>query len=222
MIYLYQTRICLYKKSNVQKAYYKREDQYVAKKLKKFKLYLSMKITPTLCIAFAIILSVQFNSNAQALEKQFSGRELQEDFKAFRTKYESMLANLYLYTPKPQLDKVFDSLYQNIQPMTVTNFYTYITPVSSYIKDGHANIYLPEDVTEYNSEHADYFPFNVYWHHDSLYISMNLSEDTTLKEGTEILDINGKSAKEIMDYLLARQVRDGNNNQYPSICWQGR
>ncbi len=174
-----------------------------------------MKITPTLCIALAIILSVQCNANAQPLDKQFSSAELQEDFKAFRNKYESMLANLYLYTPKQQLDKVFDSLYQNIQPMTTKEFYSYITPVSSFIKDGHANIYLPEDVTEYNSEHADYFPFNVYWFHDSLYISMNLSEDTTLKEGTVILDINGNSAKEIMDYLLARQVRDGNNNQYP-------
>lgn len=174
-----------------------------------------MKITRTLCIALAIILGVQSNSNAQTLEKQFSAAELQEDFKIFRNKYESMLANLYLYTPKQQLDHVFDSLYLHIHPMSASAFYTYITPVSSIIKDGHANIYLPEDVTEYNSEHADFFPFNIYWNNSRLYITLNLSEDSTLKEGTEILDINGKSAREIMDYLLARQVRDGNNDQYP-------
>lgn len=173
-----------------------------------------------MCITRLLLITILWvfivtETEAQPADKIYTTAELQTDFKAFRNKYESMLANLYMYTPKQQLDKVYDSLYMQIQPMTATAFYSYITPVSSYIKDGHSNIYLPEKLTDYNNEHADFFPFNVYLNNNRLYISMNLSEDTDIKTGTEILAINGKSTGEIIAYLLQRQVRDGNNEHYP-------
>ena len=43
---------------------------------------------------------------------------------------------------------------------------------------------------------------------------MNLSRDTSIKDGTEIMSINGVNAIEIMAYLLERQVRDGHNDNY--------
>lgn len=172
-----------------------------------------MQFTKSLCMLLLLMFALSY-TNAQSIEKTFTTSELQTDFKVFRNKYESMLANLYLYTPKPQLDKVFDSLYRHIHPMTSMEFYSYITPVSSVIKDGHSNIFPDKQITEYYNEHALFFPFTIYWNEERMFITMNLSADTAIHAGTEILSINGKNVKDIMDYLLARQVRDGNNENY--------
>ncbi|MEJ7677870.1 MAG: S41 family peptidase [Segetibacter sp.] len=44
---------------------------------------------------------------------------------------------------------------------------------------------------------------------------MDCSADTSIKEGAEILSINGISAGDITSQLLERQIRDGKNRTYP-------
>ncbi|MEO8088372.1 MAG: S41 family peptidase [Bacteroidota bacterium] len=151
---------------------------------------------------------------AQPAETQFSVTELQSDFTNLRSRYESNLANLYLYTPKQTLDNVFDSLYYNLKAMSAREFYSYITPLSSVIKDGHSNIFPGNEVTKAYNEHSKFFPFNIYWSENKLFITKNFSSDSSLHPGTEISAINGMLANKIMNYLLQRQVRDGNNDNY--------
>ncbi len=163
---------------------------------------------------FLLTLSAQLNLFGQTLDRIFSTSELQADFKVLRSRYERKLANLYLYTSKQRLDKLFDSLYLNIKPMTELEFYSYVTPLSSVIKDGHSNLFISEQATEKYNQHSKFFPFNIYWTDHKMFITKNLSTDTTIQIGTEILSINGVSSKEVMTYLLTRQVRDGNNESY--------
>lgn len=104
-----------------------------------------MKISLRIFLLLLCILRIQIVSSAQSVdsrfEKTFSIAELQKDFIVLKQRYENNLGNLYLYTEKRILDKSFDSLYQNIHPMTSLEFYTYTTPLSSLIKDGHSNLY---------------------------------------------------------------------------------
>ncbi|HZV68798.1 MAG TPA: S41 family peptidase [Saprospiraceae bacterium] len=144
----------------------------------------------------------------------FSPEELQNDFNVFRERYEASLANLYLYVSKERLDKIFDDLYKEIKPMTAEEFYKFITPVSSIIKDGHSNIFPPKENTEYFDRNAVFFPFNIYWKEGRMFISKNLSGDTSIQSGNEIISINGLPAFAVMNYLLKRQVRDGENENY--------
>ncbi|MBK7570977.1 MAG: hypothetical protein IPI10_04940 [Bacteroidetes bacterium] len=51
----------------------------------------------------------------------------------------------------------------NIQPMTSMEFYSYITPLSSIIKDGHSNIFPSEQITNSHNQTSSFFPFNIYW-----------------------------------------------------------
>jgi len=173
-----------------------------------------MLFRETLLTIFFLASSVQPNLFGQTVDRKFSTSELQADFKVLRSRYESNLANLYLYTSKQRLDKLFDSLYLNIRPMTELEFYSHITPLSSAIKDGHSNIFISEQATKQYNQQSKFFPFNIYWTDNKMFITKNLSTDTTIHIGTEILSINGVSSKEVMTYLLTRQVRDGNNENY--------
>ncbi len=173
-----------------------------------------MPFRQTLLTIIFLTLSAQPNLFGQTVDRKFSTSELQTDFKVLRNRYESNLANLYLYSSKQRLDKLFDSLYINIKPMTELEFYGYITPLSSVIKDGHSNIFVSEQATLQYNQQSKFFPFNIYWTDDKMFIIKNLSSDTTIHIGIEILSINGVSSKEVMTYLLTRQVRDGNNENY--------
>lgn len=173
-----------------------------------------MQFRQTLWTIIFLALTAQANLFGQTVERKFSTSELQTDFKILRNRYESNLANLYLYSSKQRLDKLFDSLYLNIKPMTELEFYSYITPLSSVIKDGHSNIFISEQATTQYNELSKFFPFDIYWTDSKMFITKNLSADTAILIGTEILSINGVSSQQVMTYLLTRQVRDGNNENY--------
>lgn len=175
---------------------------------------------PANITALAFIISLQILStptacaSGAATGKIFTRAELQQDFTALRNRYETALANLYLYTSKPRLDNLFDGLYAAIEPMTAEKFYSYITPLSSAIKDGHSNLYPPEDVTAFHNTNSLFFPFSVVWQNNDMYVTQNLSNDTTISPGDELISINRISAAEVMTYLTERQVRDGENKNY--------
>jgi Peptidase family S41 len=143
--------------------------------------------------------------------------ELKTDFQFLRSKLEKKHPNLYLYTPKAELNLFFDSLYKSIdKPSTEIEFYNLITLLNSKIKDGHTMILPGEEAMAYFAKSESYFPFYVFIKDNKLYVNMNCSSDTSIKTGVEILSINGKSTPEILSQLLIRQIRDGGNETYPN------
>lgn len=170
-------------------------------------------------ILFLMICS--FNEHSAGKQKfdparVYSIPELQEDFRAMRKEMEKKQPNLYLYNSKERMDFVFDSLYKGIdRSMTFYEFYFYITPLGSIIKDGH-NIILPGEVVgKYSDKHQGYFPLHITAVGDHLYSDMNCSRDSSIADGVEILSINGKSAIEVKHEFLTRMVRDGYNETFP-------
>ncbi len=146
----------------------------------------------------------------------YSISELQTDFKFLQTTLENTHPNLYLYTPKEELNTFFDSLYKCIvKPLSELDFYNLITLINSKVKDGHTMSLPSEEAVNYANENAQFFPFHISISDDRLYVSMNCSADTSIHEGAEILRINGRETKDILNYLLNRQIRDGNNQTYP-------
>ena len=71
----------------------------------------------------------------------FSITQLQEDFNYWRHRIGSKHPLVYLYTPKNQVDRCFDSLYQEIKyPMTELAFIKLLTPIAALIQDGHTYV----------------------------------------------------------------------------------
>ncbi len=99
--------------------------------------------------------------------------------------------------------------------MTETEFYNLITLLNSKIKDGHTMFLPGQAALDYSNQNEKFFPFYVVISGDKLYVNMNCSPDTLIKEGAELLSINGIKAIEIINQLLLRQIRDGDNKTYP-------
>lgn len=151
----------------------------------------------------------------QVSTREFTTAELQEDFRVFRSRLEQHLANLYLYTPKPRLDAVFDSLYSTLHTMTEREFFCHISYIQSFIRDGHSNIYPSQQSRDAQDAHAGFFPFQVYWDGSKMKIVRDQSDEVALIPGCEIISINGMPAAAIMQYMISREVRDGDNTAYP-------
>lgn len=146
----------------------------------------------------------------------FSVDQLKEDFLFYRKKLEKIHPNLYLYTPKKEMDIFFDSLYGSITiPMTEMDFYNTITLLNSKIKDGHTMQLPSDEATTYFKNNGKFFPFYIFASTDKMFVNMNCSSDTSIYDGDEILSINGIPVNEIMQKLLMRQIRDGDNQTYP-------
>jgi hypothetical protein len=149
-------------------------------------------------------------------DKLFTVKELKEDLSFYKKKLEQINPTLYRYTSKAGIDLFFDSLSNSIQQsMTDIDFYNIITLLNSKIKDGHTMILPGEAATNYFNTHAAFFPFYVIATADKIFVNMNCTGDTTAHEADEIASINGVPAQKIMEFLLMRQVRDGNNQTYP-------
>lgn len=142
--------------------------------------------------------------------------ELQADLKFVRKTLEDTHPNLYLYTPKEKFDSFFDSLYKCIvKPLSEMEFYNLVTLINAKVKDGHTMFLPSEEALDYYNQKCKFFPFYIAILNNRLYVNMNCSADTLIKEGNEIVSINGINAKDILQELLARQIRDGYNQTYP-------
>ena len=94
-------------------------------------------------------------------------------------------------------------------------FYNLLTLVNSKIKDGHSMVLPSEEAGNYFKRNGKFFPFYIAILNNRLYVNMNCSADTSIKDGSEILNINGIDTRDILKYLLKRQIRDGNSQTYP-------
>ena len=149
-------------------------------------------------------------------DQRYSIKDLQEDFQFLRTNLENTHPNLYLYTSKAEFNLFFDSLYKTIRtPLTQSEFYNLITLLNSKIKDGHTMFLPSETALNYFNENGSFLPFYFFISKGKLYVNMNCSADTTLKDGAEIQSINNISTPNILNQLLIRQIRDGYNTTYP-------
>jgi Peptidase family S41 len=147
----------------------------------------------------------------------YSIDELKSDFQVLRKKLEKKNPNLYLYTPKAEMDLFLDSLYNSIvKPSTELEFYNLITLLNAKIKDGHTMMLPGENAMDYFTKNGKFFPFFVFVNNNKLFVQLNCSPDAAIKPGTEIVSINGESSNTIINTLLSRQIRDGDNQTYPT------
>jgi hypothetical protein len=78
--------------------------------------------------------------------KQFQPAQLREDFALFRKSLEEAHGALYRYTPKAELDRVFEGAEKGLDhPMDALTFWRRLAPVVAAIKCGHTWVLPPWD-----------------------------------------------------------------------------
>lgn len=147
------------------------------------------------------------------VSRTFTTAELKEDLVYLRNQYEHHNPNLYLYTSKSSLDKLFDSLSANItSPMTDVQFYRYIGVITSRIKDGHTSVFPNENCEWWYGNQPWFLPLLVTCNNNKIVTDLCASTDRTIPDGSEIININGRTSQEVLELMRPYAPRDGWND----------
>jgi len=99
--------------------------------------------------------------------------------------------------------------------MNGLDFYEYLTPLCATIKDGHTLFFPAETVAAYHNQNSRFFPFKIHWDGIKMFVVLNYAENDEIENGAEIVAINETTSFEIVEYCLARMMRDGESPAYP-------
>lgn len=173
--------------------------------------------------------------NAQYLDnisKQlYAPSDLKKDIDLIQTTLEKEHPNLYLYISKKALNYKFDSLRKTIdKPITPIALYIRLQPVISSIGDGHLTVeidyskFTPQDIAFLKKPSLQHpiYQFGYYVNGKRLFVAKNLSADSTIIKGTEIMSINEVPAAKLIDSLNSYITSDGYNTTYKKHLMNNR
>jgi hypothetical protein len=133
---------------------------------------------------------------------------LREDYKQMRKALEEYHPALYDYTPKQTLDSLFDHYYGIIDSsLKYNDFYKYLSAVLERIGCGHTKLWIPEAYWKASPDR--FFPLQLTQVQGKLFVSGFYIENDSIPIGSEIMSINGKSTREIMEGLTSIESSDG-------------
>jgi|GEM_PF-1138026 len=127
--------------------------------------------------------------------------KLQEDYRILREIIEAVHPGLYLYQTPEKMTKTFDDYYLKInRDLTELEFYKLIVPMLDSIHCGHTSAELSPEY--YNKLYSKpLIPFDIEIIDNKFFVKKNWIDSLDLLPGTEILTINGFTAKEIIDSI---------------------
>jgi Peptidase family S41 len=167
------------------------------------------------------VLSVPFSEFRASLASGIAGSipiqtgslkpaELQADFDLMRKALEEAHTGLYRYSTKPEMDRAFDAQRAKLsREMTDAQFLAILTETLANIRCGHTNVSPNTDLQKALST-VPKFPLRVMLEGSGLFVLLNETPDNaTIIPGMKILEINGKTPREIVDRILPKLPADG-------------
>ena len=152
------------------------------------------------------------NNGADSL---YTVNQLKEDFVILRNALEEGHAGLYRYTPKEELDKMFEKTDKSLaEPMTEIEFFVKLCPLISEIHCGHTRIGLSRSTTSFINTSPITIPFSFEFIGSKTYLLHNYSEIENLAMGGEVVSINGNSIDSIVREMLPLTSSDAHIQTY--------
>jgi hypothetical protein len=132
-------------------------------------------------------------------DRLFTPEELKQDFDILVDSLQTYHPALYRYTQKAVFDKRISQIKTKIdKPLRLTEFYKLVSSFMSLVGDIHTTVGLPNDYHDYLASKTVLLPIDVRIINNKIYVSSNNSYDSTIEEGTRILEINGRQASNII------------------------
>ncbi|MCJ7586724.1 MAG: S41 family peptidase [Candidatus Aminicenantes bacterium] len=136
-------------------------------------------------------------------QKTYPVEALKEDLKLLWDMLDEGHGGFDRYTPKSAFKKSFDDAMAELTaPMTELDFYLKLLPLIAEIKDGHTRAQLSPPAGAFLDHEPVVLPFGLRFLEGKTYLFRNLSSDPHIKEGAELLSINGMTMAEILPKLL--------------------
>ena len=137
-------------------------------------------------------------------QKTYPAEALQEDLKVLWDMLEEGHGGFDRYTPASVLKKSFDEAMSGLTgPLTELDFYLRLLPLVAEIKDGHTRAQLSTPAGALLDDQPIIIPVGLRFLGGRTYVFRNLSSETGIKEGAELLAINGMPAGEVLSDLLS-------------------
>ena len=147
------------------------------------------------------------------LNREFSVRELQEDFLQLRKSLESDHCNLYEYTRKEKFDSLFDHQFACIDhPMRYHEFFQILAPINNIIGCMHSNVWMAGSYWDYGKNNL--FPLQVKFIAGYTVVSGYYNDTSQVPVGSIILEINSRPIDKIINDLTSSYSSDGLNKQF--------
>jgi len=148
-------------------------------------------------------------------DKEFTPKELKEDFNLLKAVLEEVHPALYWFSSK----KTTDSLYQTIEaelntPMTEFEFYKKLSPIFSYLGDGHGWIRPSRNFNRTTFQQKKMLALGVKIVDQQIFITKDFSGNSAVVKGMEILSINDLPVKDIIEKLSQYVFADGKNQTW--------
>lgn|GEM_PF-2704848 len=133
------------------------------------------------------------------LRTNFSKKEILKDIDYIQLAL-NIHPSLYDYTSKQELDSKFTRAINQVQDsMSRRDVYNLLAPIIASIKDGHTNLHIPIDYYYSHKRHGGtFFPYDIFIKDNRTYVL----DSKDIPKGSEIIGINNKSAKDILNKLL--------------------
>ncbi len=169
-----------------------------------------MNITTRL-VAFLFLCFIADLTPAFAQTDTLTPEQARADIAFLKRKLDLLHPGMGYYTPRPRMEQLYDSLYNRLTaPTPYLAFYHTVSPLVAAVKDGHTNM---SHRRNFIGKQTRYIPFFIRAVGDQYYISHNVSPDTSLHRGFELLTINGRPVGELHRELMEadRSGSDGDN-----------
>lgn len=118
----------------------------------------------------------------------------------------------YRYNTEALFNKYFDSVLLSINtPQNQLSYFRKVKPVIAQIRCLHTGVSLSDEYLKYLNNGNNLLPLQLYFVNDKAFITANYSGNTAVPVGAEVIAINQKPIKGIMQILFAAIPSDGYN-----------
>ena len=140
-----------------------------------------------------------------------SPEAVRQDITYLKHKLDTFHPGVGFYTPPARYEFLYDSLFNTLSaPMDYQAFFQRVSPLINSLKDGHTSL---NHRKQHINKHTRYVPFYIRPADNRYFISHNMSADSTLQRGTELLFINGRRVADLHRELMEsdHSGSDGDN-----------
>ncbi len=156
-------------------------------------------------IALSVAAVIMAAATAFAFDPQrtYPPEALKDDLKVLWDILEEGHGGLDRYTPASVLKKRFDEAMNGLSgPLTELDFYLRLLPLVADVKDGHTRAQVSPPAGSFLDDQPIGIPVGIRFLGGKAFIFRNLSSEASIKEGAELLAVNGMPVGEILSNLL--------------------
>lgn len=168
-----------------------------------------MRLPLVVCVPAAVLLLVQSPARAHQ-EDQLSAAQAQQDFDVLRHALEEAHGGLYRFATPAEVDRRFNAYRARLTaPNSQLQYRAFIAEVVAGLRDGHERIEYDATTTAALAS-APMLPLRVAFEEERVFvISNDTPHDSVIRPGMELISINGRSMRNIIDTLLPLIPGDG-------------